>query len=128
MWRRFWRGKNKRKTGPVYCPPVNLNFEQDAPISVANENCFWKWMFGPFHPFETANVVRQLRQDVLGDPCYLEADKERLIDHCNTFLALFQAIHIEKDESKAAALAPKLNTHVPELMEKCPIKSLRPEL
>ena len=83
-------------------------------------------MFGPIQPFETAGNIRTLRRQILAAPDYLPEHKAELIDHCDTFLALFQAIHIDRDESQAIALAPKLNQHVPELMERCPIEHLRP--
>ncbi len=123
----FWRGKKRRATGPEYYPPVELAFAQARLPSPANDNCFFKWMFGPIRPFETASSVRKLQKEVLADPDYFLADKVRLLDHGNTFLALFRAVYVDDDLEKAKALAPRLNRHVPELMARCPIKMLRPD-
>lgn len=107
--------------------PVGVSHAANDELSAANDNCFWQWIFGPIRPFETASNVRQLRRQILSDADYFPEDKAELIDHCDTFLALFHAIHIEKDEAMAESLAPKLNRHVPELMARCPLEHLRPE-
>lgn len=127
MWWRFWPGRKKGITGPVYYPPVKLSFSRCPSAASANDNCFFKWMFGPIRPFETANFVRKLRDEILADPDYFLADKAELLDHSNTFLALFRAVYIDEDLEQAKALAPRLNRHVPDLMARCPIKSLRPD-
>jgi len=127
MWWRFWRDKRRVATGPQYRPPVELTFALSHEPSPANDNCFFKWMFGPIRAFETANSVRKLRDEIRVDPDYLLPDKAELLDHSNTFLALFHAVYVDDDLEKAKALAPKLNQYVPELMARCPIKTLRPD-
>jgi len=53
-------------------------------------------------------------------------DRLWLVESCDVYLTLFEAIHVERDLGKAESLAPILNRHVPELMIRCPKKELRP--
>ncbi|MFK7735170.1 MAG: hypothetical protein AB8B50_04025 [Pirellulaceae bacterium] len=52
--------------------------------------------------------------------------KLRIVDSCNTYLALFEALYVSQDMREVRTLVPKLNQHVPELMQRCPDKALRP--
>ncbi len=88
----------------------------------ANENSFWKWVLGSSPPFENACYMRGLRERIVADAALPVDEKFRLVDSCNVFLDLFQAIYVDGDESKAESLAPRINRHVPELMARCPLK------
>lgn len=70
--------------------------------------------------------IRKLRKQYIAEPCLLIEDRMRLVEACDVFLDLFQAICIDRDSAKAEALASKLNRHVPELMRRCPIAEYRP--
>ena len=126
----LFRWFKKRRPIPGLIPPITVQFVPDLASTLpqaANDNCFWKRLLAPGWPFEAATSIRRLRLNILHDPEYLLEGKVRLIDNCDTFLALFEALYIDQDESKAHKLAPKLNLHIPELMQHCPIKELRPK-
>jgi len=83
-------------------------------------------ILGPAEPFVAAAKMQRLRRQYIDTPELLIEDRLRLVEACDVFLELFRIVHIERDASLAAALAPTLNRHVPELMMRCPIKQLRP--
>ena len=71
--------------------------------------------------------MRRERDRVAVDPEYFLGDKVRLLAEADLYLELFNAIYIDDDESRAVALAPRLNQCIPESMTRCPMKELRPK-
>lgn len=96
--------------------------------AAANDNCFWRWLFGPYQPFDSASEMRQRIEKLRApDADYSPADKEYLIRESKLFLELFRYVCIEQDLEKAKQMAPRLNRSIPWLMQRCPDKELRPE-
>lgn len=96
-------------------------------LFAANDNCFWRWLLGPYPPFDTASELRR-RIRKLRSPSsrYFLADKADLIAENQLFLDLIEAVVMDHDIEKAKALAPALNRVIPDLMMRCPDASLRP--
>ena len=96
-------------------------------LQAANDNCFYRSLLGNGSVFEIASNIRQMREGFIHDPDHTFEGRIRLIDSCDTFLRLFEALFVDDDVEEAKALAPKINEYVPELMVKCPDIELRPD-
>ncbi|GAB5405714.1 MAG: hypothetical protein Aurels2KO_39450 [Aureliella sp.] len=70
--------------------------------------------------------MRAMRNKYAVSPDLEYERKLRIVDSCNTYLALFEALYVNHDMNEVRSLVPKLNQHVPELMRRCPDKTLRP--
>jgi len=92
-----------------------------------NDNCFWRWLLGPYPPFESAKEMRnRLARLRSTKSSYFADDKAYLISECTLFLELFRCVYVEQNLDQARKLAPKLNQTIPQLMMHCPEPDLRP--